>query len=458
MDAWKGNDMQDEKKPKKIRILAAVLGGLAAVLLVLYCAYRVWERPPEIEATPEPTAAPTAAAPSPTPTMEPMPEGLAFDTSRQDGVYTVLLVGGDRVSGNTDTMLVARFDTRKHEINVVSVPRDTIINVDWDIRKLNSVYAGSLNNGGTGIDSLTMHFRRLLGFDVDCYAVINLDYFVYLIDALGGVDFYVPFDMDYEDDSQGLYIHLKEGQQHLNGYEAMGLCRFRAAYVTGDLGRIEMQQAFMKACAEQFITLGNVPNAPIVLELMTDGLTTNLSRANIAWFIRQGLQCKSEDVHFYTMPCDQAVLQGYSYAVPRLGAWLEMINRELNPYDTQVTSANVDIVYRSGANYAATSGLQGAWYYEDPGPAPIVTPTPTQEPGGPTIIEVTPKPPETFPPEWMFLPSPTPSAETQEQAEPDSAAAPAPAAEETPGPAVTSPPAAEGETDETPDFAIRLGG
>ena len=56
MDAWKGNDMQDEKKPKKIRILAAVLGGLAAALLVLYCAYRVWERPPEIEATPEPAA------------------------------------------------------------------------------------------------------------------------------------------------------------------------------------------------------------------------------------------------------------------------------------------------------------------------------------------------------------------------------------------------------------------
>ena len=449
--------MQDEKKPKRTRIALTVLGGLAVALLVLYCAYRVWERPPEIAETPAPTVTAQAATPAPTPTMEPLPEGLAFDTARQDGVYTALLVGGDQVSGNTDTMLVARLDTRKHQINVVSVPRDTIINVDWDIRKLNSVYAGSLNNGGTGIDSLSMHIRRLLGFDVDCYAVIDLDSFVYLIDALGGVDFYVPFDMDYEDEDQGLYIHLKEGQQHLNGYEAMGLCRFRAAYVTGDLGRIEMQQAFMKACAEQFITLGNIPNAGIVLKVLDNGLKTNLTPANMAWFIRQGLQCKSEDVHFYTMPCDQCMLQGYSYAVPRLGAWLEMVNEDLNPYDTQVTTANVDIVYRNGASYAATGGLQGAWYYEDPGPAPVVTPAPTQEPGGPTIIEVTPKPPETYPPEWMFLPSPTPEAATPEQAAPDSTAAPAPTAEETPGPAVTSAPSAESETDETPDFAIRMG-
>lgn len=448
MDTWKGNEMQDEKLPKRIRILATVLGGLAVALLVLYCAYRVWERPPEIAETPAPAETAPAATPAPTPTMEPLPEGLAFDTARQDGVYTALLVGGDQVSGNTDTMLVARIDTRKHEINVVSIPRDTIINVDWSVRKLNSVYAGSLNNGGNGIDSLTMHIRRLLGFDVDCYAVINLDYFVYLIDALGGVDFYVPFDMDYEDDSQGLYIHLQEGMQHLNGYEAMGLCRFRAAYVTGDLGRIEMQQAFMKACAEQLISLGNIPNAHIVLELMTDGLITNLSGANIAWFIRQGLQCKSEDVHFYTMPCDQSLLQGYSYAIPRLGAWLEMVNEDLNPYDSPVTVANVDIVYRNGASYAATTGLQGEWYYEDPGPAPVVTPTPTREPGGPTIIEVTPKPPETWPPEEMFLPSPeaAPAPETPGDTE-----------THTPETGVTPAPTAAPVTDETPDFAIRLG-
>ncbi len=438
--------MQDENKSKRIRVALAGLSGLALAALLLWSAYRVWERPPDVEAGPPPTAtAAVTAAPQPSPTMEPLPEGLAFDTPRQDGVYTVLLVGGDQVSGNTDTMLVGRIDTRRHQMHFVSIPRDTIINVDWEIRKLNAVYAGSRNTGGTGVDSLLLHFRRLLGFDVDCYAMINLDNFVDLIDGLGGVDFYVPFDMDYEDDDQGLYIHLQQGLQHLNGYEAMGLCRFRAAYVTGDLGRIEMQQAFLRACADQFIRLGNIPNAGIVVNLLASGLETNLSAANIAWFIRQALQCKSEDVHFETMPCDQCFLQGYSYAIPRLGPWLELVNQKLNPYAHQVTAENVDIVYRSEGRYRCTGKLQGDWYYAEPGPDPLVTPTPTEDPAGPTIISVTPKPPETWPPD--YVPSALPEEGEIEEAEEPTPTAPQ---------ISTSPDTAT--VDETPDFAQRLGG
>ena len=447
--------MQDEKKRKRIRIAIMVLGGLGLALLTLYCALRIWERPPEV-AAPEPTEAPAlSATPAPTPTMEPMPEGLAYDTSRQDGVYTVLLVGGDQISGNTDTILVGKVDTKKHEMNFVSIPRDTIINVDWDVRKLNSVYAGSLNNGGTGVDSLSMHIRRLLGFDVDCYGVIDLQTFVDVIDAMGGIWFDVPFAMDYDDDNQGLYIHLEPGYQLLNGYQCMGLCRFRAAYVTGDLGRIEMQQAFLRAAAKQFISLGNIPNAKPLATVLSKCLKTNLSAANIAYFMRQAVLCQPEDVHFYTMPCDQSMLQGYSYAVPRLWEWLEMVNEDLNPYDTPVGYGNVDIVYRSGAAYKATTGLQGAWYYEDPGPAPVVTPAPTAEPGsdGPTIIEVTPKPPETFPPEDWFLPKPSPeAAEPAETPAPEATPTPAPTASPAPTPGATA------QIDETPDFAERLGG
>ena len=210
----------------------------------------------------------------------------------------------------------------------------------------------------------------------------------------------------------------------------------------------------MRACAEQFITLGNIPNASIVVRHLSAGLNTNLSAANIAWFIRQALQCSSEDVHFYTMPCDQSMLQGYSYAIPRLGQWLEMVNTYLNPYDTPVTASNVDIVYRNGQNYAATTGLQGAWYYEDPGPAPVVTPTPTEEPrsDGPTIIQVTPKPPETVPPIITPGPEPVPGA-AQEPAAPSATSAPGSATAPAPAPRVTAAP----DTDETPDFALRLG-
>ncbi|MBP5169716.1 MAG: LCP family protein, partial [Oscillospiraceae bacterium] len=150
-------------------VLLAAAGGLV---------YLRWERPPEIEvlsaeaAEPEPIPAPTeepveatpAPTPEPTPTPEPLPDGTPLDVSgqptvleRKDGVYTILIVGVDQISESTDTMMVCRFDTNSHKIDCVNIPRDTLINVAWDLRKLNSVYSASLHAGGTGIDSLCMH-------------------------------------------------------------------------------------------------------------------------------------------------------------------------------------------------------------------------------------------------------------------------------------------------------------
>ena len=190
-----------KKKNKALTVLLIIMGGLLIMALGGLAAYLMWEKPPElpaqpeeveliIEATPEPTA-----TPEPEPTPEPMPEGTAFENSRKDGVYTILLVGLDQMSGSTDTILVGRFDTVRHEVNLVSIPRDTIINVDTEVRKINSVYAGSINWGGNGIDSLMTQIDWLTGFVPDCYAVLDLYTFIDVIDELGGVDFDVPEEM-----------------------------------------------------------------------------------------------------------------------------------------------------------------------------------------------------------------------------------------------------------------------
>ena len=188
----------EENRKKKTALWIAI----AAILLLLIgvVVYMIWEKPPEVtEVVSEPTEIVPEEEPTPTPepTPEPMPEGTAFENSRQDGVYTFLLVGLDQMSGSTDTILVGRFDTVKHEVNLVSIPRDTIINVDAEVRKLNSVYVGSLNWGGNGIDSLYTQIRWLTGFEPDCYAILDLHTFIEIIDELGGVDFDVPEEMEY---------------------------------------------------------------------------------------------------------------------------------------------------------------------------------------------------------------------------------------------------------------------
>lgn len=396
------------------RAFFTILAVLVLVVIGAFCTYMLWEKAPDIsdEAPAQVSAQPVKSDSGSDDT------GTAFSTDRQDGVYTVLLVGNDDGNGNTDTIIVGKIDTVQHKMDFVSIPRDTLVNISWNIRKINAVYWGTVNSGGVGIDGLRQQVKNLLGFDVDCYAVIDLDVFIDTVDALGGIYFDVPCDMDYEDSSQNLYIHVKAGYQLLDGETAMGVVRFRSGYANGDLGRVEMQQKFLKAAASQFITLGNIPNVSKVTQILGDGMDTNLSAANIAFFLRQAVQCKSEDINFYTLPNSPDMVRGLSYTFVQLYDWLDMINAHLNPYTTPITAANVDIVYRSGGAICCTGELRGAWYYQDTSAEPEETPP------ADVIVEPSPSPDEPTPsPEPSDEPAePTPEPEPTPTPEPEPSA------------------------------------
>ncbi len=385
--------MHKEKNNKRMFVSAflTLLGVFAIVLIAAYSVYMLWEKAPDVE--PEaPTAVSTESGSS-------NDEIEAVSPGRQQDVYTFLLVGNDDGNGNTDTIIVGKLDTVNHTMDFVSIPRDTLVNLDWKVRKINAVYAGTANSGGVAIDGLKTQIRNLIGFNVDCYAVIDLDVFVDTVDLLGGIYFDVPQAMHYEDPAQNLYIHIDAGYQCLNGEQAMGVVRYRSGYANGDLGRVETQQKFLKAAADQFISLGNIPNISEVVNLLAKNMNTDLSAANIAFFIRQALMCKSEDINFHTMPNTPDMVYGLSYTFVELQPWLEMINQCLNPYNALVTEANLDVVYKSGGTVLCTSGnLKGAWYYS-------AVPTTSTESGNETIV--TPE-----------EPSPEPSAEPEPSEEP----------------------------------------
>ena len=392
--------MKDRKKFWKtagITLGAVVLAaGLAAG------AYMLWERAPALQ--PEPTQAAASPRPSATGGKAQGDKGSPFDTKRKDGVYTILLAGNDDGTGNTDTIMVGKLDTVRHKLDFVSIPRDTIINVEWDNRKLNSVYWGSKNNGGNGIDALRSHVKKLTGFDVDCYAVIDLEAIIEVVDALGGVYFDVPQAMDYDD---GPVIHLQPGYQLLDGEAAMGLCRYRKGYVNGDLERIEVQHEFLKAAAEQFIRLGNIPNVSKVTRILAENTDTNLSAANIAYFIRQALRCSPENIHFYTAPNTPQEVHELSYTFLDLYDWLDMVNSTINPYTTPVTEGKLDLVYLHNGAACCTTVLNGAYYYQlgrqDTAPVQKPSAVSLSEPAAPAE-----EPAPTPPPQPQMTTAPTP--------------------------------------------------
>ena len=392
--------MKDRKKFWKtagITLGAVVLAaGLAAG------AYMLWERAPALQ--PEPTQAAASPRPSAAGGKAQDDKGSPFDTKRKDGVYTILLAGNDDGTGNTDTIMVGKLDTVRHKIDFVSIPRDTIINVEWDNRKLNSVYWGSKNNGGNGIDALRSHVKKLTGFDVDCYAVIDLEAIIEVVDALGGVYFDVPQAMDYDD---GPVIHLQPGYQLLDGEAAMGLCRYRKGYVNGDLERIAVQHEFLKAAAEQFIRLGNIPNVGKVTKILAENTDTNLSAANIAYFIRQALMCSPENINFYTAPNTPQEVHELSYTFLDLYDWLDMVNSTINPYTTPVTEGKLDLVYLHNGAACCTTVLNGAYYYQlgrqDTAPVQKPSAVSLSEPAAPAE-----EPAPTPPPQPQVTTAPTP--------------------------------------------------
>lgn len=397
------------KKIMQFTLLA--LSVLALVMASAVSAYRVWEEAPATA----PPAPPASAVPTEQ-TVRAEPEARETETpwpsDRQKGVYTILLVGNDDGNYNTDTIMVGKIDTEQHTMDFVSIPRDTLVNWDWDIRKINAVYWSYNLRGDSGIDQLKAHVKNLIGFEVDCYAVLDIGDVIRAVDALGGVDFDVPMDLNYEDLTQDLRIHIAAGPQHLTGEQVMGVCRYRSGYFNGDLGRIEMQHQFLKACAQQFISLGSIPHIGEVVDILTDGLDTDLTAANMAFFLRQALLCDSEDVNFYTVPSLDATVHGLSYTVVNLDEWIPMVNEILNPYFTPVTQADLDVVYLENGGFAGTMELKGPWYFYWQPPSG----------GGSSQSQATPEPaPEPAPepdfgfelPEFTFPPLPG------EKSEPD---------------------------------------
>ena len=350
------------KKHRSIR-----LGLLAAALLFLFALlgwtlYLRWEQPPAW--TEENPAEQEPGSEIVRPPAEERIPAENTHTGRKRGVYTLLLAGRDDSSGCTDTLLLGRLDTRQHRLDLVSVPRDTLVNLDWKVRKLNAVYAGTANSGGTAIEGLREEMRKLCGFSPDCYAVVDLDVFVEAVDLIGGIDYELMQDMHYDDEAQNLHIHLDAGPRHLSGEEAMGLVRYRAGYLNGDLDRVAVQQSFMEAALGELLSLGSVPRLPELVTLLSSHMDTDLSAANIAWLARQALQCRREDLHFTTMPNTPVTVAGLSYTLAEPEAWLAMINDSLNPYTVPIRLENLDLVYRDDTGYHATSGyLRGAGYY-----------------------------------------------------------------------------------------------
>ena len=333
-----------KKNPAKRRPerLVVTLLSLLFISTAVFATVKYVFRAPELD-TDKPVVTPDGTASADvdrTDTDEPDAPGR----TRRKYCYNILVSGLDDDNGGSDTNILVRFDVPNKRIDLVSLPRDTLLHNEYRNNKLNFAYA----KGGTEL--LMEQIENLLGVPVDFYVTVNLKGFIALVDQIDGVDFDIPINMDYDDPYQDLHIHFTKGPRHLNGQGAMEVVRFRhnndgTGYGTEDIGRIGTQQAFLKAVAKQLLQIGNVKNIPALVDIFYTYVKTDLTTGNLVWLGNEALNIGTENIHFATLPGDGS---GYynkqSVYVLDAQATCDLVNEALNPYNEALTLEDMDIL------------------------------------------------------------------------------------------------------------------
>ena len=260
-----------------------------------------------------------------------MPEAPADTLYKRNGICNILLAGTDEGGMRTDTMMLLSINDKEHTVTLLSLPRDTYTE-GYNPPKLNSACAAG-GGGEEGMQWLRHEVSSLLGIIPDGYVLVNFNVFEDIVDTFGGVKFYVPMDMDYEDPAQDLYIHLEQGYQKLNGEKAVQLMRYRSGYAMADLERVNVQREFLQAALDQWLDPWLIIKAPIAAGTVYKDMTTDLSPGNCIWLIRALLQCDIAQLNTQTLPGAPQYINGGSYFVPDAGA-IEALTTAFYPYET----------------------------------------------------------------------------------------------------------------------------
>ena len=382
------------------------VAALLVIALVLFL--QSWIKLPEVPVPPEPG---TGSEGPPSQSGE--PAGLEYEgaelpsvtkSGRKPGYYTFLLVGKDTSSGLTDTMMLVTYDTQGKKINAISLLRDTMVNTSGKSggqKRLNAVY--NRNRGDSklsekerienGMTALKKEVSRLTGIYPDFYVMVEWEASGRLVDAVNGVEFEVPFDMDYDDPYQDLHIHQKKGLRVLDGRDAMEVIRFRksnddAPYKIkmGDLERTQIQRDFLTAVLKKCLTPEILLKLPTLVDIFVDNVDTDLTVGNILAFAQLAIGMDVDSgVNFVSMPCYMVSYGGASLVCAQEKELLELLNDGINPYLDEIRSSDLQLMYqKSNGAFGVTNGTLAdpavGRVYVAPKPEPE-EPDSSQEPG-----------------------------------------------------------------------------
>ena len=260
---------------------------------------------------------------------------FSLDTPAAHGKFNVLILGVDEDGVRADTIMLFSVDNINKSIKVLSIPRDTKITLNTGKTMKINACLGFSSREKFMIETI----KTITKMPVHYYCEVNFDGFIEIINILGGVDYEVPFDMNYDDPAQNLHIHLKKGMQHLDGQAAHDFVRFRhnnkgegeyapGEYAKGDIGRIDAQQKFLKELFRQKMDPVYLLKAPALINAAYSNVKTNFTVASALDFVTILKSAETTDLESFVLPGEGRYIGNVSYYIYSPAKTKELVSSE----------------------------------------------------------------------------------------------------------------------------------
>lgn len=280
-------------------------------------------------------------------------------------VVNVLVCGIDYEEGRThaltDMIMYVNFDVKNSKVNMLQIPRDTYVGGKSANGKINGVAAAEGEDGNLNISALGTLIKDMFQLPVDGYITIDMDSMKELVNYLGGVEVYVPRDMEYNGSK------LTQGYQKLDGDAAEFFVRNRHGdgYATGDFARLEMQRYFYAGLFKALLqmTPGDIAKMfPVYLKYVkTDMETIDLVSIGLS-----ALKVPTQNIMMCRVPeyGGAELYQGeHAVNVVARQETADLLNTYFRSYGTPVDAADLkleDWPYAGGLHDAAISYMDGS--------------------------------------------------------------------------------------------------
>ncbi len=327
-----------------------ILIGLPSLFLICACLlfFLFYRQPlgpslslpePTLPALPPQTFSPESSAATAVPEI-PTTQPLCGATQP---VMNILAVGSDArgdhyLYGLADIIRLVRVDFLNARVTILEVPRDLWVEIPeisdhYGIThgKLNQAYLygnkglGYFDGAGEGPGLLARTLNLNFGAQPDHYIAVNMTTFENIVDALGGIDVYLPYEISLRTAEHPDWLHIEAGQHHFDGRTALWVARIRQYHT---FSRAENQNIVMCALRKKLLSPAIVPAIPNLVQTFQRNVQTDLSPEQINQLACLANQMSGSNVVFASFPID--LFENKRIFDPQLGATTQILDVDFN--------------------------------------------------------------------------------------------------------------------------------